>query len=180
MSLTGSNQSLVESPVEGPSGLHTGMGTASPTDNSSPVSLPAHALAHFRGPSLSSAETPRPGSAGARLTTTMDTRTPMPVATPRRSLVSRASSAILRRLSQATMGGSRAGGSGSGHSNGSGSGNGPGFTSPFSSPSRSREGLRLSGGGRALERWREGREGDAEGEGQVMVIGSPDAALLEG
>ncbi|KAG8221101.1 hypothetical protein J3R82DRAFT_2622 [Butyriboletus roseoflavus] len=165
MSLVGSDQSLMGSPVEtsfgSPSslgmGIGTGAGTASPTSNSSPVSLPAHALAHFRSPSLSSSATPRPGSAGARLTTTMDTRTPMPVATPRRSLVSRASSVILRRLSQATMGGSRGG-----------------KVAGLASPSRSREALRLSGGGRALERWKE------EGEGQVMVIGSPDAALLDG
>lgn len=188
MSLTGPDQSSGGSPVEGGpgssssstrmgTGTYTGTGTgaaaASPTSTSSPVSLPTHALAHFRGPSLTSSRSTngatRPGSAGARLTTSMDTGTPVPLATPKRSLVSRASSVILRRLSQATTGGSRAVGGG----NGSGSGKGTGLASPFSSPSRSREALRPNGNGRALEGWREGRDGEEEGEGEVMLIGSP-------
>ncbi|KAI9570864.1 hypothetical protein HD554DRAFT_2240595 [Boletus coccyginus] len=171
MSLTGSDHSSdgVASPVDGPgemtvssTGMYPGSwgtGTASPTLNNSPVSLPTHALAHFRGPSQSSSShggaggtgggggggggggvaPPRPGSAGARLTTTKDSemRTP-PVGSPRRSLVSRASSVILRRLSQATIGRATTGGGGKG----------------VGSPSG------LSGSGSVPE------------EGEVMLIGS--------
>ena len=171
MSLTGSDRgsdSATGSPVEGGAGPET----ASPVSNGSPVSLPTQAHAHFhiRGPSASSSSNAsmgvgvgRPGSAGARLTTTRDTRTPMPMATPRRSLVSRASSVILRRLSQATMGSSRMGGGGN---------------KALSSPSRSREALRLSGSEHGLERWRE-REDEDEGQGEVMLIGSPHAASFD-
>ncbi|KAG9313196.1 hypothetical protein JVU11DRAFT_6654 [Chiua virens] len=165
MSLKGADRgSDAGSPIDG-SGSGTsslGAGPASPTstidnDNDhSPISLPTDA-AHFRGESVTSSTGSgsvvignggtRPGSAGACLTTTTETRTPLPVGTPRRSLVSRASSVILRRLSQATTG----------------SGRSTGSKQP-SSPSKSREAVRMSG------RWR---------DGEVMLIGSPHIEVSE-
>ena len=149
MSLAGSDRSS-----DGCMSTEMGMGTgtASPTSNNSPVSLPTHALARFRGASCSSSDAShgdvaRPGSAGARLTTTTTTDLPVPVGSPRRSLVSRASSVILRRLSQATVGrGGRAT-------------PGPAPSKGIGSPARLREASRL------VERWRE------DGEGEVMLIG---------
>lgn len=87
--------------------------------------------------------------------------------------MSRASSVILRRLSQATIGGGTAGGKPV-----------PG------SPAKSREGSRLSG---VVERWRdrgkEGEEGDVSAngiacgedgeEGEVMLIGSLHADVFD-
>ncbi|KAF8547781.1 hypothetical protein OG21DRAFT_848600 [Imleria badia] len=179
MSLSGSEHSLSAS-LEGSNASNdhpvgTGTGTASPTSTHSPVSLPTHALAHFRGPSLSSsshsmgivsAGVGRPGSAGARLTTPRESErgTPLPTATPRKSLVSRASSVILRRLSQATtMGGHRV------------------RTVPgrggVGSPSRT---TRLNGRERWKDRAREDMGiGEVEGEGEVMLIGSPHAEVLD-
>ncbi|KAF8547850.1 hypothetical protein OG21DRAFT_1501360 [Imleria badia] len=137
--------------------------------------LPTHAVAHFHGPLLSSsshsmgivsAGVGRPGSAGARLTTPRESErgTPLPTATPRKSLVSRASSVILRRLSQATTMG--------GHRVRTVSGRGG-----VGSPSRT---TRLNG----RERWKDrAREdvgiGEVEGEGEMMLIGSPHAEVLD-
>lgn len=163
MSLSESEHSLeeVESVSSASASNELPVGTPT-TSNHSPVSLPTHALAHFRGSSLSSSMgAGRPGSAGARLTTpkASERGTPLPTVTPRKSLVSRASSVILRRLSQATtIGGHRGRGRG-----------------VIGSPSR------LNGNGR--ERWKdrakEDAVGEAEGEGEVMLIGSPHAESLE-
>ncbi|KAG6381779.1 hypothetical protein JVT61DRAFT_385 [Boletus reticuloceps] len=181
-----SNQSLVSFPMAvGTS--ETGHATASPTSNHSPISLPTHALAHFRNSSLVSTQSQshaqRPGSAGARLTTAHEeTRG------PRRSLMSRASSVILRRLSQATTGSVRGvtGAPGPGAVVATGGG-GKGAGSPL----RSRE-ARLNGGRLLVERWRDrGKEGERdgqgcrkgagedEGEGEVMLIGSPHADVFD-
>lgn len=55
---------------------------------------------------------------------------------------------------------------------------GGGGNKALSSPSRSREALRLSGSEHGLERWRE-REDEDEGQGEVMLIGSPHAASFD-
>lgn len=167
------------SPVDGElggegshSGPGTGTGTGSPLSSGSPVSLPAALTFHVRGPSVSSSSASvdalkagkgkgegegvgRPGSAGARLTA--DT-----TRTPRRSLVSRASSVILRRLSQATIGSMRTVSTGD----------------KRSSPSKSREALRLSANLRAVEGLTE--EMQEVREGEVMIIGAPHPESSEG
>ncbi|KAF8448825.1 hypothetical protein L210DRAFT_3640452 [Boletus edulis BED1] len=176
-----SNRSLVSFPMAvGTS--ETGHATASPTSNYSPISLPTHALAHFRNSSLVSTQSQshaqRPGSAGARLTTGHE-ELRVALGSPRRSLMSRASSVILRRLSQATTVSVRSGAPGAVVATG---GSGKGAGSP-----RSRE-ARLNGGRLLVERWRDrGKEGERDGqgcrkgedEGEVMLIGSPHADVFD-